>query len=66
MSTPPGGGGIGQGTHQLRLSFSAIDQSNLQIKPRDVTGSRSDELLQKSDDSLLSQNPWDPPPYGIG
>ncbi|CAG2246838.1 unnamed protein product [Mytilus edulis] len=44
----------------------AFDQSNQLLKPREVTGSKSEQLLSRQDDSLLSQNDWGQPPYGIG
>lgn len=65
VSTPPGGES-NPSIHQLRLSFSAFDQSNQLLKPREVTGSKSEQLLSRQDDSLLSQNDWGHPPYGIG
>jgi hypothetical protein len=65
ISTPPDGD-RNQSMHQLRLSFSALDQSNLLSRPREVTGSKSEELVPRKDDSLLSQNSWGPPPYGMG
>lgn len=65
ISTPPGGD-RNQSMHQLRLSFSALDQSNPLSRPREVTGSKSEELVPRKDDSLLSQISWGPPPYGMG
>lgn len=65
ISTHPDGD-RNQSMHQLRLSFSALDQSNPLSRPREVTGSKSEELVPRKDDSLLSQNSWGPPPYGMG